>query len=107
MRPCYVYIIKQIELGFNVSKEPEWIIKIGHSYNPERRVYSFRDSIRWAELIIKIKCLDKKSACLLERSLHKRFKNDLLFSDTREWFRFSNEIRSYLQSHGVNNESNL
>ncbi len=100
-RRTFVYLIFVDGHGVGDGKN----IKIGHSYDPMKRVYSFRDGLfRLAHLLAQIELENKEDACELERHLHKRFNhlNDRMMG--REYFHIKDDLIDFCLELGITKE---
>ena len=97
----YVYFIIQRKLGYRFSD-----LKVGHSLNPRKRAYSYRDSQTEATIIHAIEFSEKKLALAVERGYVRILKglDKYPYSDAREWFRLTTEISNQLDRWGIAHE---
>ncbi len=100
----FVYFVIRTELGFSLNDKPKYL-KIGHSKHPKKRIYSFRSSDLFAEIIHSIEFDSKKLACAVECGFHRIFSNDKAFDDSKEWFRVNDSTIQKLQNLGISCEN--
>lgn len=93
-RKTYVYLILIRYCG-----DERYYLKIGHSYDPKKRIYQFSDRESWPQLLAQIEMPSKEEACKLELFFVKKFRRYLAFS--REYFFVSHEIQILCKQLGL------
>lgn len=94
----YVYFAEAKRSRF--PSAPNFLYKIGHSNNPQKRIshINYTDAEFELRLLHSFDFPTKKEACRVEREFQKILMSHVAFCDSREWFNDAPEVKNFFGS---------